>query len=426
MHVSSTGWIILTAVLVAASCGLLGSFLVLRRLSMLGDAISHAVLPGIVLAFIVTQSRASVPVFLGAASLGLLTAFIVQTLSRSGVQGDAAIGVTFTSLFAAGVILVTQMADQVDLDLDCVLYGEIAYTPFDTVEVGGITVPRAVLINAALLLVNLLIVGLLYKEFKICAFDPEMATAVGINVAVMHYLLMALVSVTTVGAFESVGAILVVAMLIVPGATAYLLTDRLERMLLIAVAVGGAAAVLGYMMARALDCSIAGAMSTVAGGLFALAFLFSPTHGFVSRRIAQRRLRRQVAEEDFLLWTARRLDSGLAAEFTEDEASQALEWLPSEVAHVAARLRRSGWLDGRGDQFSLTPEGQARATELLRRHRVYESYLGDLGYPTDHLHAAADRVEHHLSPALTAALDDAARHPQIDPQGKPIPPAGER
>jgi len=417
-------WIILTGALVAGSCGLLGSFLVLRRLAMVGDAISHAILPGIVIAFLVTHSRESLPMFVGAAALGLLTTFLIQSLSQGGVQGDAAIGVTFTSLFAVGVVLVSAFCRDTDLDLECVLYGDITMTPFDTVRLGGLAVPRAALTNGALLLLNLLVVSLFYKQLKICAFDPVMAEAVGIPVAGMHYLLMGLVSVTTVGAFESVGAILVVAMIIVPGATAYLLTDRLERMLGLAVLTGILSSLLGYFLARWVNGSIAGAMATVSGVLFAAAFLFSPRHGLVSRMVAQRRLRRRVAEEDALLWAGRRLETGVPAGFTLRELSRGLERLPVDAEAAAARLARCGLLRAEGGAYALTDTGQTESRELLRRHRLYETYLDELGYPVDHLHQAADRVEHHLSPALAVAMDQATRHPERDPQGKLIPPPG--
>ena len=410
-------WIMVTGALVAGSCALLGCFLVLRRLAMLGDAISHAVLPGIVLAFLWTNSTTSLPMFLGAAALGLITAFVVQTLSQSGVQGDAAIGVTFTSLFALGVVLVSGLARDKDLDLDCVLYGEIAYTPFDMLG----PVPRAVVVSGILLLVNAVVVTLWYKEFKLCAFDPGMAAAVGIPVAATHYLLMALVSVTTVGAFDSVGAILVVAMLIVPAATAYLLTDHLVRMLLLAIGLGALASVGGYGMARFLGCSIAGAMATTSGVLFSLAFLFSPSQGFITRQFAQWRLRRTVLEEDVLLWAARRLEAEGTRGFTLKELANGVERLQPELAGLAGRFAHTGLLAREGERLQLTEGGVSRARELLRRHRLYETYLGELGYPVDHLHAAADRVEHHLSPALTRALDEEAHHPERDPQGKPIP-----
>ncbi|GAX89974.1 metal ABC transporter permease [Effusibacillus lacus] len=288
---SDTAWILLTGSLVAASCGFLGCFLILRRLAMLGDAISHAVLPGIVLAFLIAHSMDGVVMLIGAALLGLLTTFFVQTLNQGGVQSDAAIGVTFTALFAIGVVLVSVFAQDVHLDLEHVLYGEIAYVPWNTLTVGGMDLgPRAVWMAGGTFLLSLMVVGLFYKEFKICSFDPAMASAIGIPVVLIHYVMMVLVSMTTVASFESVGAILVVAMLVAPGATAYLLTDRLGLMLGFSVVIGVLCAFLGYYLAVLLDASIAGSMSTVAGVLFTLAFVLSPTHGLMSRWLARRQL----------------------------------------------------------------------------------------------------------------------------------------
>lgn len=415
-------WIILIGSLMGAACGLIGCFLVLRRLSMIGDAISHAVLPGVVLAFLFTQSRAPLPMFLGAAGVGLLTAALIQLLSRGGVQGDAAIGVTFTSLFAAGVVLVSRYTGQVDLDLDCVLYGEIALSPYDLVLIGGKNWgPRAAWIGGFLLLLNSLVLFFFYKEMKLCAFDPALAAALGIPVSVMHYLLMALVSVTTVGAFESVGAILVVAMLIVPAATAYLLTERLERMLLLAAGGGVLSAAGGYLLSRRLDCSPAGAMATVSGLLFGLAFLFSPAHGVITRLILRRRLRLRVTLEDLLLWAVRREERGESRPWSAAGMGGELEWLPAEVSSALARSRRAGLIEGRDSSLRLTETGRARGLDLLRSHRLYETYLDELGYAADHLHVASDRVEHHLSPALTDEIDQASSHPRVDPQGRAIP-----
>lgn len=285
-------WIILTGVLAASACGLLGSFLILRRMSMLGDAISHAVLPGIALAFLISESRHPIPMLLGAGALGLFATFCTETLHRAGrLQQDASIGVTFTWLFALGVILISAFAGQVDLDQECVLYGEIAYVPWDQWLLYGRSMgPRAVWILGGVLMLDLAFVMLCYKELKLTTFDPELAASLGISTRLFHYLLMAAVSLTTVAAFESVGAILVVAMLIAPAATAYLLTDRLVVMLCLAVAFGAAAAVGGYLLAHWLDASIAGAMASVAGILFALVFLLSPSHGLLARAIARRRV----------------------------------------------------------------------------------------------------------------------------------------
>jgi len=287
-------WIILTGCLVAASCAFVGSFLILRRMAMLGDAISHTALPGIVIAFLISHTLDSLPMLIGAAASGLFTVFLVQTLHRSGVQSDAAIGVTFTSLFAVGVVILSLFARNVHIDLAHVLYGEIAYVPWNQMEIGGMLLgPKAVWMTGGVFLLSLAVIGLFFKEFKITSFDPAMATALGIPVLVFHYVLMALVSLTTVASFESVGAILVVAMLIAPGASAYLITDKLGTMLWLSVVYGVLSAVLGYALAVVLNASISGCMSTMAGLLFAATFVLSPTHGLLSRWLAKRALARQ-------------------------------------------------------------------------------------------------------------------------------------
>jgi manganese/zinc/iron transport system permease protein len=276
-------------------------------------------------------------------------------------------------------------------------------------------------INGILFVINLILVGLFYKQFKICAFDPGMAAAVGINVSLMHYLLMGMVSVTTVGAFESVGAILVVAMFIVPAATAYLLTDRLSHMLVIAVGAGILSSVLGYQFARSLDCSIAGAMATVGGAFFLLAFLFSPSHGLLTRAVARWGMRRRLVEEDLLLWAWRRFESHAEPAFTVGELRSGQRWSVAKAETVVRRLARSKLLALKAHGYALTERGRRFTEDLIRRHRLYESYLHDLGYPSDHVHAPADRVEHHLSPETVEALVEATANPALDPQGKPIP-----
>jgi len=286
----STFYVLLTAVLVAGACSVVGCFLILRRMAMIGDAISHSVLPGIVAAFLISGSRDSVFMMLGAASIGLLTVFLIQLFHQGGVQSDASIGVVFTALFAVGVALVSLYASHVDLDLDCVLYGEISYVPWNTLQLFGLELPKAVWTVGLMLALNLGVIGLFFKQFKLCAFDPALAAAVGIPVVLFHYVLMGLVSLTTVAAFESVGAILVVGMLVVPPLTAYLLTDRLGAMIGASLAVGAASALIGYYAAALLDASIAGSMITAAGALLLLAVLFSPSHGVVPRKLRQRRL----------------------------------------------------------------------------------------------------------------------------------------
>lgn len=288
----SAFWIMLVGALVASACGFLGCFLILRRMAMMGDAISHAVLPGIVLAFLVSGSRDSFPMLVGAAIFGLITTVLIQSLKQQGVQSDAAISVTFTTLFAIGVILVSLFSRQVDIDLDCVLYGEIAYVSWDVLTIQGINLgPRALWMIGSVFLFSLLLVMLFYKQFKLCAFDPALAVAMGIPAIVFHYLLMGAVSLTTVASFESVGAILVVAMLIVPAATAYLLTERLSIMLVLSIVVGTLSSIGGYILAFYLDASIAGCMTIMAGIIFTITFFFSPKQGLLIRWWNQRKLR---------------------------------------------------------------------------------------------------------------------------------------
>ena len=294
----SAFWIMLTGALVASTCGIVGCFLVLRKMAMIGDAISHSVLPGIVIAFLLSGSRDSLFMLLGAAVIGLITVFLIQLFHQSGVQSDASIGVVFTALFAVGVVLVSMYTRHIDLDLDCVLYGEIAYVPWNTVHIAGIDFgPKAVWGVGFALLLCVGFVAAFYKQFKLCSFDPAMAAAVGIPVALFHYLLMGLVSVSTVASFESVGAILVVGMLVVPPATAYLLTDRLSRMIALSVLIGCGSSVIGYYAASLLDASIAGSMISVAGVMFVLALLFSPSHGVLLRKWKQKRMIQEHASD---------------------------------------------------------------------------------------------------------------------------------
>ena len=220
-------WIVIVGSLCAAACALPGTLLVLRKMSMMGDAISHTVLAGLAIAFLVTHRRDPATMFVGAVVIGLVTALLIQLVGSLGrTEIGASMGIVFTSLFAMGLVLMRQAIDHVDIDPDCVLYGAIEATYFDQITWMGMNLPRAAIINGGAGIFNLLLIVVLYKEFKVSAFDPALSTTLGINANVMHYLLMTMTAVTTVAAFETVGSILVIAMLIVPPATAYLLTDR--------------------------------------------------------------------------------------------------------------------------------------------------------------------------------------------------------
>ncbi len=261
-------WVIITGLLVGITCGMAGVFLILRKMSMIADAISHTVLFGIVMAFIITQTLNGFWMLLGAAVAGILTAYLVQLLHSSGIQQDAAIGVVFTTLFAAGVLLITLFASHVHLDVEHILMGEIAFVPWDKWTFFAITMPKAVWILLLVLFINIGFLLLFFKEMKLATFDSVYAASIGVPILFLHYGFMTSVSFTTVAAFDSVGAILVVAMLIGPTATANLISKSIKQMFLFSMLYGGAAAIIGYYLAKFWDTSIAGMMATAVGLLF--------------------------------------------------------------------------------------------------------------------------------------------------------------
>ncbi|MET4559537.1 manganese/zinc/iron transport system permease protein [Lysinibacillus parviboronicapiens] len=261
-------WVVVTGLLVGITCGIAGVFLILRKMSMIADAISHTVLFGIVIAFIITQTLNGFWMLVGAAIAGILTAYLVQLLHSSGIQEDAAIGVVFTSLFAAGVLLITLFAGNVHLDVEHVLMGEIAFVPWDRWTLFAVTMPKAVWMLLLVLLINIAFLLLFFKEMKLATFDPVYAASIGIPVVFLHYGFMTSISFTTVAAFDSVGAILVVAMLIGPSATAYLFSKTIKQMFIFSMLFGAAASIVGYYLAKYWDTSIAGMMAATVGLLF--------------------------------------------------------------------------------------------------------------------------------------------------------------
>lgn len=418
------GWIILAAVLCAASCALVGSFLVLRQMSLMGDALSHAVLPGLAAAFLFTSGRESLPMFVGAVVAGVLTALFTEWVRGYGkVDEGASMGVVFTALFAIGLVLIVQAADHVDLDPGCVLYGSIEMTPLDLTTVAGVQAPRVVFTLGPVLLLNLAAVLLLFKELRITSFDPALASAMGINARFMHYLLMTLVAVTCVAAFESVGSILVVAMLVVPAATAHLLTDRLGWMIALAAAVGAACAALGHVAAVALPAAFgvssvnsAGMIAATCGVAFASAVLLAPRHGLLGKARRRAALAARIAREDVLGSLLRREEQGVVATPADD-----LRRLNGRLGlRAARRLAGDGLLERAAAGFRLSDAGRAQARLLVRSHRLWESYLAsEANVAPDHVHPSADRLEHVAH--LTDPLDDALDRPSSDPHHRAIP-----
>lgn len=264
--------IILTALFVAFNCGILGVFLMLRKMSMVGDAISHSVLPGIVIAYLVAGSRASFPMLVGAAIMGVLTTVFIEFLTKKArLQNDAAIGISFTWLFAIGVILIAIFTSGgIDLDQECVLYGDLAYVPLEKwiIDENLYLGPIALWHQIPVFIIIALVIVIGFRGWQITTFNPDFALAQGIKVGRWHYCLMALISLVSVVSFEAVGAILVVGFMIIPPATAYLITHHLKHTIFWTLFFATVSVILGTMMAIQLNGSLAGGMIVIAGILF--------------------------------------------------------------------------------------------------------------------------------------------------------------
>ncbi|HEX2394323.1 MAG TPA: metal ABC transporter permease [Bacteroidales bacterium] len=291
------------ASVVAVTCAIPGVFLVLRKMAMISDAISHSILPGIVLGFFVVQDLSSPLLVIVAALTGILTVVMVELINKTGmVKEDTAIGLVFPALFSIGVILIARNAGDVHLDTDAVLVGDLAFAPFDRFYYGNADLgPKSLWVMGSILLISVGFLVAFFKELKISTFDAGLAASFGFSPAVIHYCLMTLTSVTTVGAFDAVGAILVVALMIVPAAVAYLLTDNLKKMILLSILFGVFSALSGYWLAHALDVSISGSMATVLGIMFLIAFIIAPDKGLISVLIRQHHQKREYSLLTFLL-----------------------------------------------------------------------------------------------------------------------------
>ncbi len=401
----------LGGLLAAVTCALLGNFLVLRRQALMGDAISHSVLPGLVVAFLVAQTREPLVMLLGAAGSGMIAVLLIEMVRRVGrVDPGASMGVVFSVLFALGVLLLEKAAVRhVDLDADCVLYGQPEYMTWlppaqwdaffsaSTLRL----VPRQLWILAGALVLCSGFVVLLFKELRIASFDPQLATAQGISARLMHYLLMVVVALATVAAFEAVGSILVIAMMIGPAVSARLLTDRLVSQVLVSVLLAGVGAIGGYWLAAlgpqvlgfSHSVSSAGMIAVVCTLMVGVLVLLAPRHGVLSHRLRQRRLARRVLTEDLLTTLLRAQQAGDAQVAPERLASVLGGARRSERAIGLAM--RDGLVECGSTGVQLTERGEAVALRVLETHRALQRYLvEEVGVRESHAHETAERLEH--------------------------------
>ncbi len=365
---SSDVVVVVVGALVGVASSLVGTFLVLRGSSLLSDAISHSVLLGIVLVYLVTGDQYSPFFIVGAATAGLLTVFLTERLAGSGrVKADAAIGLVYPFLFAVAVVLINVFARNVHIDTDAVLLGEIGFSWLDTTLIGSVRVPSTLLTLGVVTVLNTLFVTVFYKELKVATFDPGLAAALGFSPTLLYYLLLGLTSVTAVTAFDAVGAVLLVAFVIVPPAAAYLLTDTLWKMLTLGAAIAVASSVLGYVTAIWLDVSIGGTMALWTGVFLLAAFLFGPRYGLLAQRTQRRRQRSENAARMLVVHLYNHEAKAEAAQENNVSAlRQHLRWDGAKVARVTAVSSEQGLitLGTKQEKLFLTEAGRRLAQEV--------------------------------------------------------------
>ena len=405
-------WAIATAATVSSACALAGTFLVVRRSSLLGDAISHAVLPGIVLAVLAGGRPGGAAVFAGAVAAAMVTVWLTSLLrTHAGLAEDAGAGVAFTTMFAIGVVLVSTLASRIDIDPGCVLYGILELVPFDTVAILGVEVPRALIAGAAVLVILAAAAALFWKELVFTSFDPAAARAAGLPVGLISAGVLVATSLATVASFEAVGAILVVAMLAVPAAAAELLVRRLAHVILVAIGLAVVGSTLGYLAAWKWNTNAAGMIAVVLGIEYVVAALLAPGDGIASRIVAHQSLRFRVACEDRLaaLWRAE--EGG--------EAAPAARSLSARIAEMWLVFRHRV---SRAPTPRLTPAGREEARVVVRSHRLWEAWLGrNAELPLDHLHPPAEWIEHHIGAEVRGRIAAELGSDDGDPHGREIP-----
>lgn len=417
---ASLRYALIGSVLLGLLCGLMGSFLVVRRLALLGDALSHAVLPGVAIGFLWSMSRNPLAIFIGATIAGLLGALVVQIIiSTTRQKEDAALGFVLAAFFAVGVCLLTRIQNLPGSNksgLNSFLFGQAA-----AMGRGDI------LLLAGIATITLLLLFLFYKEFLAASFDAGFARASGLRVRFFQGLLMVLVAFAIVAALQAVGVVLVAAMLVIPASTALLLTGRFHKMLILSCALGVVSGALGAFFSYVGGGVPTGPVMVLsAAAVFTVAFLAAPRHGVIVRVLRQwqrdRRIQRENSLKAIYRVFERRGFQGTSFSL-EELAAERHEPIPF-VAHLVRSLARQNLavLNPKTQQLTLTPTGWKRACEIIRNHRLWELYLNEAAnIPADHVHDEAELIEHILGDKIIKHLERRLNHARRDPHGKLIP-----
>lgn len=404
------------AVLLGLTCGLLGAFIVLRRLSLMGDGLGHSVLPGVAIGFLVAGRKAPGPIFVGALTAGIVASALMSAIVRhSRIKQDAAMGVVLSGFFGVGIVLLTRIQKLPfgnQSGLDKFLFGQAAAMGSD--DITWMAVMTALAVATVLVF---------YKQFAVTSFDEPFAQSIGIPNRFFHYLLMGLLTVATVISIQAVGVVLVSAMLIIPAATAYLLTDRLPVMLalsaLFGILSGGAWRFISFL---GPSLPTGPFMVVSAATFFTSAYILSPRYGVLVRFVRLVRKRRRVAIENILKSVYHALEL-LEGEVTTIETVAAARGETSDVVrgHLHAVVKK-GFVVIEGPRVCLTATGTERAERVVRNHRLWELYLTkEAEIASDHVHEDAEEIEHVLGEDIVRQLEEQLDYPDTGPHGRRIP-----
>ncbi len=401
---------LIISILVGIMCGMLGCFIVIRNMSMIGDALSHAILPGIVISFILI-GYSTIGFFIGSVSAGLLSAFLITWLQQKvRVKNDAAIGIVFTFMFALGVIGISWLSGKegVHLDLKDFLFGNLLSVSSEDLL---LTLSMSILVISVVLV--------FYRPLFLTSFQPVLSGTLGINSSFIHYLLMFLLSLVVVASLRSVGVILVVSMLITPASAALLLADRLSKVMFIASLLGAISAIFGLLLSIVFDFPVGPSMAVMTTLLYFIIAVCAPKRGFLPKWISRQKLTRRIIIEDILKRTYK---SGTNEQFTIPQLAEHTGHSSRVLSRWLKKLVQLGLFSHSNGLFQLTYEGMSKATHLIRAHRLWETYLvEELGLSSDQIHEDAEHIEHYLSDEDMTKLDERLGYPDTDPHGSPIP-----
>lgn len=402
---------LIASLLVGITCGLLGVFIVLRNMSLIGDALSHAVLPGIFTAFLLVGYN-TIGFFIGAVAAGLVSTLAMTWIQQTiKTRNDAAVGIVFTVMFSLGIIGISWLNAQqgAHIDLKDFLFGNVL-----TVS------PEDLLLSAIVCLYTLSMVLIFYRYLFVTTFQPVIAQSMGISVKVIHYMLMFLLSFAVVSSLRTVGVILVVAMLITPASTALLWSNRLPKVLVISVCIGAFASIIGLILSILLDTTPGPLMVVVSGFIYLIAALLAPQKGILRKWLARKQQSVKILEEDMIKYLSKNNVNSID---NKKDMIKALGISEHQYSKQISNMKKSGKLTQNTERPQLSMKGKELGDQLVRAHRLWEAYQVDkLGMDAEQIHDEAERLEHVLTADILDEVDEKLGFPTKDPHGSPIPP----